>query len=75
MEVTIPRVRTYQESTYWYRVDVDQKAVYAMMQPPPLPFPSASMGGEAVGSESGTLEATEKCRVKKSIGVCVLCAG
>jgi hypothetical protein len=51
------------------------KTVYAMMQPLPLPLPSASMGGEEVGSESGMLEATERCKVKRSIGVGVLGSG
>jgi hypothetical protein len=49
------------------------KTVYVMMQKRPMPKPAvASMGCEEVGSdssESGMLEGTETCKVKRFIGV------
>jgi hypothetical protein len=52
---------------------VKRKTVYAMMQPEnQLPLISAFVVGNAgvdSESESGALEAIEKCEVKKSIGV------
>jgi hypothetical protein len=45
---------------------------YATMQPMPgLEFPSASIGVEWMGSDSGALEVTAKTGAKKSIGVWV----
>ena len=57
---------------------VKRETVYAMMQPEnQLPLISALVVGNAgvdSESESGALEAIEKCEVKKSIGVDVCCS-
>ena len=50
---------------------VKNKTAYATTQPPQVP-PSASMGVEGVGSNSGSMEMMEKSEVKESIDVYVV---
>jgi hypothetical protein len=68
------RALTESHQTDVGRIPRDQnEAVYATMQEPLLP-PSASIGIEGEGSDSGTSEVMVKSAAKESIVVCMWCA-
>lgn len=62
-----PRASRRNQRTY--DVSWHQNAVYAMVQPVPLPLPSESMGVEGSVSGSEKMAGMEKNEVKESIEV------